>query len=75
MSLPGDPYPTDNGPAPFIVEVDRCWRMVYSEQLQATHCATPAAWTGRHRSPKGDRWWVVWSCDAHLEGLTGIRRR
>ncbi len=39
--------------------------------LQATHCAEAPAWTGRWRSPRGDRWWVVWACRDHPEGLTG----
>jgi hypothetical protein len=26
---------------------------------------------GRWFSPKGDRWWRVWSCPDHLEGLWG----
>lgn len=71
--LPGDLYPTD-APGPFLVEVGRCWRMVYSEQLQAAHCTVAPAWTGRHRSPKGDGWWIVWSCDQHADGLTALRR-
>ena len=24
-------------------------------------------------SPRGDRWWRVWSCPDHIEGLTGLR--
>ena len=31
-----------------------------------------AAWTGRWRSPRGDRWWIVWACPDHLVGLTGL---
>jgi hypothetical protein len=22
---------------------------------------------------RGDRWWRVWACPEHLEGLTGLR--
>jgi hypothetical protein len=47
--------------------------MVYSKQLQATHCAGVPTWTGRWFSPRGDRWFRVWSCPDHLEGLTGLR--
>ena len=47
--------------------------MVYSEQLQATHCPEPPVWTGRWFSPRGDRWFRVWSCPDHLDGLTGLR--
>jgi hypothetical protein len=57
----------------FIAEAGRCWAMVYDHNLQATHCDERPAWTGRWRSPKGDRWWQVWACPDHLEGLTGLR--
>jgi hypothetical protein len=67
MPQPGDPCPG------FIAEAGRCWQNVYSSQLQATHCPEPPAWTGRWRSPKGDRWFMVWACPDHLEGLTGLR--
>jgi hypothetical protein len=33
--------------------------MVYSQQLQATHCRQAPAWTGRWFSPRGDRWFRV----------------
>jgi hypothetical protein len=45
MPQPGDPCPG------FTVDPGRCWRMVYSKQLQATHCAEPPSWTGRWFSP------------------------
>jgi hypothetical protein len=48
--------------------------MVYSEQLQATHCAELPEYTGRWFAPKGDRWFRVWACSAHLAGLTGIKQ-
>ena len=67
MPEPGDPCPG------FIVEPGRCWQNVYSSQLQATHCPEAPAWTGRWRSPRGDRWWQVWACPEHLDGLTGLR--
>ena len=47
--------------------------MVYSKQLQAAHCYETPSWTGSWFSPKGDRWWRVWACRDHLEGLTGLR--
>jgi hypothetical protein len=50
---PGDPCPG------FTAEPGRCWRMVYSKQLQATHCAGAPSWTGRWFSPRGDRWFRV----------------
>ncbi len=58
----------------FICQPGECWQMVYSRQMQATHCTETVRWTGRWRSPKGDRWWRVWACDDHFDGLTGLRR-
>jgi hypothetical protein len=70
-----DRIPEAGDPCPgFIVEPGRCWQNVYSLQLQATHCPEAPAWTGRWRSPRGDRWWIVWACPDHLEGLTGLRQ-
>jgi hypothetical protein len=57
----------------FIAEAGRCWRMVYDHNFQATHCDERPAWTGRWRSPRGDRWFIVWACPDHREGLTGLR--
>ena len=69
MPLPGDPSPG------FLSEAGRCWRMVYSHQLQATHCVGTPTHTGRWFSPKEDgTFWRVWACPAHLNGLTGIRQ-
>ena len=67
MLQPGDPCPG------FMAEAGRCWRMVYDHNLQATHCREAPSWTGRWFSPRGDRWWRVWACPDHLEGLTGLR--
>jgi hypothetical protein len=41
--------------------------------MQATHCREAPSWTGRWFSPKVDRWWRVWACPDHLDGLTGLR--
>jgi hypothetical protein len=68
MPQPGDVHPG------FVAEPGRCWRLVYSRQLQATHCSAAPAWTGRWRSPKGDYWWQVWTCERHTDGLTGLRQ-
>jgi hypothetical protein len=57
----------------FIAEAGRWWRMVYDHNLQATHCDDAPRCAGRWRSPRGDRWWVVWACPEHLGGLTGLR--
>ena len=65
--------PSDVCPG-FIVQPERCWRMVCSAQMQATHCRGATTFTGRWRSPKGDQWWRVWACEHHLEGLIGIRQ-
>ncbi len=67
MPEPGDPCPG------FIVDPNRCWQMVYDHNLQANHCAEAPAWTGRWFSPRGDKWWPVWACPDHLDGLTGLR--
>ena len=68
MPEPGDPCPG------FIAVAGRCWRMVYSKQLQATHYRGTPSWTGRWLSPRGDRRFRVWACADHLEGLTGLRQ-
>jgi hypothetical protein len=67
-SRPGDRCPG------FIAEPGRCWQMIYDHNFQATHCAETPTYTGRWFSPKGDRWWRVWACPEHLEGLTGLRQ-
>jgi hypothetical protein len=67
MPQPGDPCPG------FIAQPGRCWQMIYSRQLQATHCDEPPSWTGRWFTPRGDRWFRVWACSDHLDGLTGLR--
>ena len=69
MPEPGDPCPG------FISEAGRCWQMVYDHNLQATPCAEAPAWTGRWFSPRGDRWWAVWACPDHLDGLREFGRR
>ena len=68
MPQPGERHPG------FVAQVDRCWAFVYSKQLQATHCRQAPTHTGRWFAKSGDPWWRVWSCQAHLEGLTGIRQ-
>jgi hypothetical protein len=67
MPAPGDPC------LGFMSEPGRCWRTICSHQLQTTHCHEKPSSTGRWFSPKGDRWWRVWSCADHIEGLTGLR--
>jgi len=67
------PRPGDRSPG-FMAEPGRCWALVYSRQLQSTHCQEAPAYTGRWFTPKGDKWFRVWACHEHLEGLTGIRQ-
>lgn len=68
MPHPGDPYAQA-----FIVEPGECWRMFRDRQEQEAHCAQAPAYTGRWLAPSGKQWWRVWSCERHLDGLTGIR--
>jgi hypothetical protein len=73
-SRPVDPMPQPGDACPgFIAEAGRCWQNVYDRNLQATHCPEAPTATGRWFSPKGDRWFPVWACPEHLEGLTGLR--
>ena len=68
------PMPQPGGPCPGIIaQAGRCWQSVYSNQLQATHHAEAPRWTGRWRSPGGDRWFQVSAFSDHLDGLTGQR--
>ena len=66
MPQPGDRHPG------FIVEPMRCWAMVYDGTMQAGHFPERPNWTGRWFAPSGDRWWRVWSCAEHIDGLTGL---
>ena len=50
------------------------WPMVYSKQVQATHCREEPSWTARRFTPRGDRWFRVWACPDHTDGLTGLRQ-
>ena len=63
---PGDPCPG------FIAQPGRCRQVMYSRQLQATHCHETIL-DGRWFGPKGDRWFRLWACPEHLDGLTGLR--
>jgi hypothetical protein len=58
MPRPGD---TITG---FFVQQGRCFRMVYSDQLQATHCYQPPAWKGVWRDAKGRSHYVE-ACREH----------
>ncbi len=65
------PSPGDSYANAFVAEAGQFWRMVFGRNDQATHCAETPIWTGRWLAPNGERWWQVWSCPEHLEGLTG----
>ena len=59
----------------FIVEPERCWRVVHDPRGQAGTCYQATTWTGRWHSPRNDgTWWRVWSCERHRDGLTALRR-
>ena len=45
------PRPGDRHPG-FVVDVGRCWALVYDGTMQADHCAEPPSWTGRWFSPR-----------------------
>ena len=66
------PRPGDRHPG-FVVEVWKCWALVYDGTMQADHYAEAAVVDGAVALPAGDRWWRVWSCRDHLDGLTGCR--
>lgn len=57
----------------FSPQPGRCFRMIYSRQLQATHCYEPAPWRGRWKDAKG-KLHQVWACEGHAAGLEGARR-
>jgi hypothetical protein len=61
MPVPGDIHPG------FFVQSGRCFRLIYSPQLQATHCYEPPAWKGIWRDRKGKRWYVE-ACREHAPG-------
>jgi hypothetical protein len=66
------PRPGDRSPG-FFIEPSRCWAFVFDHNLQSTHCHERPAFTGQWHSPRGDRWWRVWTCPNHVEGLTAVR--
>ena len=48
----------------------RCFRMVYSHQLQADHCRQPPAWKGQWQDVKGHCWYVE-ACREHAPKVAG----
>jgi len=51
--------------AAFSPQLGRCFRMVQSVQLQATHCRGEPAWKGIWRDRGGGRSWYVEACREH----------
>jgi hypothetical protein len=57
----------------FFIAPGRCLRMVFSDQLQATHCYEPPAWKGIWRDRK-ERSHYVEACREHAPKVRGVRR-
>jgi hypothetical protein len=53
----------------FSPQSGRCFRMVYSRQLQATHCHESPAWKGIWKDAKGKSWYVE-ACREHASKLS-----
>jgi hypothetical protein len=69
-TLAGIPGDVSSG---FFVSPGRCFRLVYSRQLQSDHCYEPTSWQGRWIDAKG-RVHRVWSGERHVDALVGARR-
>jgi hypothetical protein len=61
------PEPGDLSPGFFICN-GRCFRLVYSPQIQSTHCSAPALWSGRWKDGKGKEH-RAWACERHAGAL------
>jgi hypothetical protein len=57
----------------FSPQPGRCFRMLYSRQLQATHCRGEPAWKGVWRDRTGKSWYVE-ACRHHCRRLRATRR-
>jgi hypothetical protein len=57
----------------FFIQEGRCFRIIASSQIQATHCADPAPWRGRFTDTTG-KMHRVWSCERHVGELGEVRR-
>lgn len=64
------PQPGDLIPYSFTAEPGRCLRMVYSPQLQATHCAEPPVWKEPWKDRKG-KVHQVEACGEHAPKSAG----
>ena len=52
----------------FMATPGRCLRMIYSPQLQATHCYEPPAWKGIWKDRKGKSRYAE-ACTSHAPKL------
>jgi hypothetical protein len=69
-----DRMPEAGDPSPgFFISPGRCFRFVYSPQIQSNHCNAPAPWRGRWKDAKG-KLHQAWACDGHADALVGVRR-
>jgi len=63
MPEPGDPVEA------FSPQPDRCFPMVSSRRLLATHCRREPAWKGDWKDRAGHSWYVE-ACRQHAPKLT-----
>ena len=68
----GCPSPGTSSP-PSAPQPGRCFRMVQSVQLQATHCRQEPAWKGVWRDRAGRSWYVE-ACREHAPRVTRTYR-
>jgi hypothetical protein len=66
------PEPGDLVPYSFTPQPGRCHKMVYSKQLQASHCRGEPAWKGIWKDRKGKSWYVE-ACGEHAPKSAGAR--
>jgi hypothetical protein len=66
MPVPGDAAPG------FLAEPGQCWRMIFDDGLQGTHCTLPVEFRGQFANA-GHRW-TVWACQRHRDGLESLTR-
>jgi hypothetical protein len=64
------PEPGDLIPYSFTAMPGRCCRLIYSPQLQATHCYQAPAWKGI--GTKGKSWYVE-ACTEHAPKIPLIK--
>jgi hypothetical protein len=65
------PRPGDLAPG-FTIEPDRCWRMVFNENLQGSHCQAPVCLRGGFKDHAGKAW-TVDACEAHAHELRDLQ--